>query len=55
MEKIVEDNETPHYLTDKDHRLQNILYELIIFNLEEEYEGKKLEKIKKEFEQLKYS
>lgn len=54
IEKNVDENETSYYLTEKGRRLQNILYELAIFNLEEEYEGEELEKIKKEFEQLKY-
>ena len=54
IEKIAEDNQTSYYLTEKGHRLQNILYELAIFNLEEEYQGEELKKIKKEFEQLKY-
>lgn len=54
IEKNIKDNETSYHLTEKGHRLQNILYELAIFNLEEEYHGEELEKIKKEFEQLKY-
>lgn len=54
IEKNIRDNETSYHLTEKGHRLQNILYELAIFNLEEEYHGEELEKIKKEFEQLKY-
>jgi len=55
IEKIIEDDETSYNLTEKGHRLQNILYELAVFNLEEEYEGEELEKIKKELEELKYT
>jgi len=55
IEKIIEEDETSYYLTEKGHRLQNILYELAVFNLEEEYEGEELEKIKKELEKLKYT
>ena len=50
----VEDDETSYYLTEKGRKLQNIIYELAIFNIEEEYSGEELEDIKKELEKLKY-
>lgn len=53
IEKCVDDNETSYYLTEKGRRLQNIIYELAVFNVEEEYSGSELEKVKKELEKLK--
>ena len=55
IEKITEDNETSYYLTEKGRRLQNIIYELAIFNIEEEYSGSELEEIKEELKKLKYN
>ena len=52
--KKVEDDETSYYLTEKGRKLQNIIYELAIFNIEEEYSGEELEDIKKELEKIKY-
>ncbi len=53
IEKITDGNETSYYLTKKGRRLQNIIYELAILNIEEEYSGSELEKIKKELKKLK--
>lgn len=53
IEKYVEDNETTYFLTERGKRLQNIIYELAIFNVEEEYSGRELEQAKKELEKLK--
>lgn len=53
IEKYVEDNETTYFLTEMGKRLQNIIYELAIFNVEEEYSGSELEQAKKELEKLK--
>lgn len=53
IEKYVEDNETTYFLTERGKRLQNIIYELAIFNVEEEYSGSELEQAKKELEKLK--
>lgn len=53
IEKYVEDNETTYFLTERGKRLQNIIYELAIFNVEEEYSGSELEHAKKELEKLK--
>ncbi len=53
IEKLIEDNETSYYLTRKGRKLQNIIYELAILNLEDEYSGEELEKIRKELEKLK--
>lgn len=53
IEKCVEDSETYYFLTEKGKRLQNIIYELAVFNIEEKYSGNELDKVKKELEKLK--
>jgi hypothetical protein len=42
-------------LTKKGLKLQNILYELAILNIEEEYSGIELEEVKNELKKLKSS
>ena len=53
IEKTVDGNETSYCLTQKGRKLQNIIYELAIINLEEEYSGSELEEIKEELKKLK--
>jgi DNA-binding HxlR family transcriptional regulator len=54
IKKVVDDNETSYYLTERGERLRNIIYELAIFNIEESgYGEEEIEKIKKELCQLK--
>jgi len=53
IEKCIEDSETSYYLTEKGRKFQNILYELAVLNIEEEYSGEELEKVKKELKKLK--
>jgi hypothetical protein len=53
--KITDKNETSYHLTKKGLKLQNILYELAILNIEEEYSGIELEEVKNELKKLKSS
>ena len=53
IEKITDKNETSYHLTKKGLKLQNILYELAILNIEEEYSGIELEEVKNELKKLK--
>ncbi len=55
IEKITDKNETSYHLTKKGLKLQNILYELAILNIEEEYSGIELEEVKNELKKLKSS
>jgi DNA-binding HxlR family transcriptional regulator len=55
IEKITDKNETSYHLTKKGLKLQNILYELAILNIEEEYNGIELEEVKNELKKLKSS
>ena len=55
IEKITDKNETSYHLTKKGLKLQNILYELAILNIEEEYSGIELEEVKNELNKLKSS
>jgi DNA-binding HxlR family transcriptional regulator len=55
IEKITDKNETSYHLTKKGLKLQNILYELAILNIKEEYSGIELEEVKNELKKLKSS
>lgn len=54
IEKITEDSQTSYYLTKKGRKLQNIIYELAVLNIEEEYSGDELEEVKNELKKLKF-
>lgn len=53
INKYIEGSETSYYLTEKGKKLQNIIYELAVLNIEEKYSGSELENVKKELEKLK--
>ena len=54
INKTTSENETYYTLTDKGRRLQNIIYELAVFNIEESgYNPEEIKEIKKELKKLK--
>ena len=54
INKTTSEDETYYTLTDKGRRLQNIIYELAVFNIEESgYNPEEIKEIKKELKKLK--